>query len=210
MATRTEATGRGWKLDLLLSFLIIAAPAFAQPIGQTGPTTKVDEVAVTDALNALEALESATRAGLLYRDYVARVADAQARVDRAVRLAPNTQSAKYLQIALEDYRRASTWWQAKIYRELEFVRRMREHAAQESCSALSDLLTRTPEEWNQWRRAFHTEDEKGLSKEARALGERILSAPDYLQTQADILTLSLSVPALWQCASEAITRAREQ
>ena len=71
---------------------------------------------LNDALRVLKGLQSATSAGVSYRDYAPRVTDAKIQVDQMLGDAPDGQAKTTLAEALNFYVYASNAWNARIAR----------------------------------------------------------------------------------------------
>jgi hypothetical protein len=78
------------------------------------PLSPRERSAASSAVRSLKQLQSTTRAGLLYQDYVPRVADTHAAVDPLLDRAGS--AATPLREALAYYRMASTVWEVKLDR----------------------------------------------------------------------------------------------
>ncbi len=171
------------------------------------------DILLKEALRAVETIESATKTGLLYRDYLNRLAEAQAALDRAERAHPNASMFQQIQIAMGYYRRATSWWQEKIRRSTLLVKAARQEAEKESCQSLRKLLLRTPEEWDRWRDEQTTAEERRRDAEFRALQKNLPGQRQWEEAkridQANSFTVALSVSALWECASQALVQARQ-
>ena len=145
----------------------------------TTPAATPAVSAIREALKALKALESNTHAGVTYQDYVRRVADTQALVDR--HQSDTTPATQAMDDAMRYYRTASKTWEWKLTNPKDIEDQWAAVTVAvfsgdlaSRCSHLRDLQERT--------RGAERSDVKW---------DRVLQA----------------IPTLWLCASERIAEA---
>ena len=69
---------------------------------------------ITQALDAVKALRSMTKAGITYHDYIPRVADTQVQVDRYLETGTNETVKTQVRAVMGIYKLASDAWQLKL------------------------------------------------------------------------------------------------
>ena len=105
--------------------------------------------AAKDALDALQALQSATRVGLAYGDYTPRLLDTTVRVDRYLRESGaftqpgDEQLRTHVHAAMDLYALAGKVWNNKITGQVPWVE-IATHSAIESCEPLRAQRDATP------------------------------------------------------------------
>lgn len=186
-------SGRTARLVLLIGVLVVPLIAEAQAAAE-----------LEAAIRALETLVSITKVGLLYPQYVARVGETQALVDRAFPLA-KPETARHLEAAMLHYRLAIKWWEAQRRKDDRFVTEMRARLDEaDVCPRFRTMVRRTFQEWIAYYEAS-SERGRSLAQEMRDLAR---DHPGSDEAWRNRTVLGLAVTSLWRCAAEEVHQAK--